>query len=871
MPRTERVPVDPAAGATAAVLPRARPLLWWALLVLFMGAGAALVLGPYVLVSEQPDAAAPTTVSTTVTWVVIQPALLVLTLLLAMYSFGRARLEGNALRGLHVDVAEFVEGRAGAPGPSARELTATFTRKLTESRIYSPTTLPGAAGSYDFLQVVEGAGEAAPAAWWRVAARVLRLLRPPTAYLVTGTVVAAERPRLVVDLTRMPRFAAIPLVIEDDSWGRVLERAANSVAAQIFPRSRICRQRPQWANWWGLAFPTELFDAYQRAHQFQAARRFDQALAEFYRALRHDPTNVYIRLEIAQLQERLNLHLDALVTYDDVITICGRGDRRLASWWNSAEQSSARRDRGVALLVARYRHALMLGHGDRIADQWWLRGGECDHDEHWDARQRHRVYLRRLAGPRLARYAREAADIRADQRPDTYERALDTNWPSTLSPSERQQRAKVLRLYLCTLGQYEFERLIADYPGQSRRFRRLALRNSVELITMSGLLTSLIWAVLRRAMAQADLGMPIEYHKVWREHRSPRWLSGLLREWPVSEDRLRKSIRAVLPRLGRANWQEHYNVACFCAVALLPPDNESETALRRLAISHLYRAAAGSHSGYLAQRRSWLLYEDPDLASLRGTPEFRNFEMITFSPAREVPLRPPRTHVWELACYQTQLVSAIARHMRSLWFTRGLEGVAPQVRPGPTPWYTMEAEAWRQVAQLAVSHRDWRTRRDAALFLSEEFGLPTFTQERLYSRYANVFGEERLRTRRADTDRVRMVNDIAEEYVEYCNDRMADLAREISRLDRRGTDPCDNAHGAVGGMRITGSSLVSGLKHDINSPRSVRKLCADRADLWGALADLFDDDLEDAPAADRMKEFRTALKRPGILSRLTIG
>jgi hypothetical protein len=232
---------DPAARATASDLPRARPWLWRFGFSGCVLAGAALIVGPYLLVSDRP-APAPTVVSTTVTWVVVQPALLVLTALLAMYSFGRARIENSALRGLHVDVTEFTDIRTGS-APSARELTAGFTRKLTESRIYSPAALPGAAGSYDFLQVVENVGEAAAASWWKLAARALRLLRPPAAYRVTGTVADSGQPKLVVELMRLPKFAAAPLIIEDTTWDRVLERAANSVAAQIFPRSRICRRR----------------------------------------------------------------------------------------------------------------------------------------------------------------------------------------------------------------------------------------------------------------------------------------------------------------------------------------------------------------------------------------------------------------------------------------------------------------------------------------------------------------------------------------------------------------------------------------------------------------------------------------------------
>jgi len=169
-----------------------------------------------------------------------------------------------------------------------------------------------------------------------------------------------------------------------------------------------------------------------------------------------------------------------------------------------------------------------------------------------------------------------------------------------------------------------------------------------------------------------------------------------------------------------------------------------------------------------------------------------------------------------------------------------------------------------------VSHRDWRTRHGAALFLRDELGLPTYAQERLYARYANVFGEDELRARHAGTpDRIQMVNELAHEYIEFCDGRMANLARHIHRLDRHHTDPCDNAHGAVGGMRITGSPLLSGLEREIRSPRGVRKLCADRAELWGTLATLFDDDLEGATAPDRTRAFRAALRRPGILARLS--
>lgn len=876
---------DPASRATAADLPKARQWPWWLGLAGCLVVFASLIAVPYLLTSGRP---APALSTTTFTWVVAQPVLLVLTALFAMYSVGRARIERSASRGLHVDVTEFTDIRAGA-APSARELTAGFTRKLTESRIYSPAALPGAAGSYDFLQVVENVGEAAAASWWKVAARALRLLRPPAAYRVTGAVAESGQPKLVVELMRLPKYAAAPLIIEDTTWDRVLERAANSVAAQIFPRSRICERRPQWASWWGYAFPTELFDAYQRAHQFQADRRFDQALSEFYRALRLDPANVYIRLEIAQLQERLNMHLDALVTYDDVITICSRGDEGLATWWNGAdfgeERSRAHRHQGVALLVARFRHALMLGHGDRIAQQWWLRERECAHEPHWNARQRQRGYMREMAQRRLDRYT-VPGRVREETLPFgelTREEVLRTTNLSAYTLEQREDRVAVLRQYLCTLSQYEFERLIADYPRYSRWRRRVATRDSSDIVTLRGLQVSLIWAVLRRAMAQAAAKAPVRYEPVWTEASTPPWLEDLLADhtWPVTEKGLRGSIDALIPRFGPASWHEHYNVACICALPLLEPreraNDDSRTPFRKLAISHLHRAAAGSHSGYLAQRRSWLLYEDPDLATLRGTPEFRNFEMVTFSPTRPVPLRPLRTHVWELVSYQVGLIAGTARRMAEVWASRVADDGTPADLDA---WHALECGAWRQIARLSVSHRDWRTRYDADLFLAEDLrdsrsgaalGLPTFSQEGLYTRFANAVGEAALRDlRSAMNDSITMINRVSEEYIESCNTRMAALADALHELDRRprGDTTCDNVRGSVWSMPVRQSALLVGFDTTTSSARAIGRLCRERAHLWTALADVFDDDVGGVPVEERQEAFEKALPRPGLITRV---
>jgi hypothetical protein len=839
---------------------------------------SALIVVPYLVVPDKP-AAAPTKVSTTVTWTVLQPALIVITIFCGLYVYYRSRLEWNALNGLRVDVEEFTDARKDGAQPSTKDVTARFKRKLNTSRIYSPTALPGTAGSYDFIQIVENAGEAAPAGWWKAVARLLRLLRPPAAYRVSGTIVdsgASDVHKLVVELVRLPRVAATPLIIEGEHWDRLLEQAANSVAALIFPRSKMCKRRPQWAEWWGYAFPTELFDAYQRAHEFQSRREYDRALAEFYRALRFDPTNVYIRLEIGQLQERLDLHLDALVTYDDVITICSRDDRGLAAWWNGAgfaPERSGSRHRRIALLVARYRHALMLGHGDRIANQWWLREDVCGHEAHWNERQRQRDYMRDALQRRFTRYRRTRLGIEGEDRVDEI---LSIEHATPLLPKDtRDECAQALRGYLCALAQYEFERLRADHPRYqlTLRFARRT-RDLVDLVTARGVRLCLVWAVLRRAMAQSEAHAPVARPEaVWAETAPVPVAPSLFprQSWPPNPYSLRSVITIALGNVNRTIWHEHYNAACVCSVALLRGTLKpaEATELRKLAISHLHRAAAASHSGYLAQRRTWLLREDPDLASLRGTPEFRNFELVTFSRGQPVPLRPQALHVWELVTYQTQLTRCLAEIMARRWRKRLLEEGASEV---PGEWGSVEVDAWRHVAQLAVSHRDWKTRHDCVTTLLRwikedggprvDLGLPEYSQQALYLRYANAVGHQEPLDGQAGGS-ISAINWIAQGYIDRCNERMRTLADGIYQLGAPSgaAAGCPNARSGIGGLSMTRSPLITRLDVPKGSRDELQAVRPNRAKLWNALAVWFDDELEGPSYADRQEKFAESLRQ----------
>lgn len=130
--------------------------------------------------------------------------------------------------------------------------------------------MPGVGGSYDFIQIVENAGESADG-WWKVVTKLIKLVQPPAAFRISGTVRPGNvngRYQLILELVRMPRFAASPLVIEDDNWLRVLHQAANAVAALVIPRSEYVRKNIHWAAWRNAKIPWELFDAYQRSNYF---------------------------------------------------------------------------------------------------------------------------------------------------------------------------------------------------------------------------------------------------------------------------------------------------------------------------------------------------------------------------------------------------------------------------------------------------------------------------------------------------------------------------------------------------------------------------------------------------------------------------
>jgi hypothetical protein len=848
------VPARRHGGFDQAELPAAHRIRWWLAAVTAGLVAAGFAVVPYLPFFQSWTFVRDPKVASVITWTVLQTSVVVISAVLTLYFVGRARLEAAAFRANQLDIRRFADERPDGSHDreidSAVELTAAFKRILNESRLYTPTPVPGAGSSYDFIQIVEHAGDSAEG-WWKAATKLVRLAQPPAAFTVTGTVRpgnTAGRYQLILELVRVPRFAASPLVIEDENWPRVLHRAANAVAALVIPRSAYVRTNIHWAAWRGAKIPYELFDAYQRANHFITYRRYDEALAEYYRAVSLDPSNVYIRLEIAALQEQLDLHLDALATYDDVITVCSRGHPKLARWWIgpdfARQPRHAGRGRAVALLIARYRHALVLGHGDSVAGSWWVRRTTAGAPG--DARALRRAELRVALELRFRRYVDLDVRVRPyaippEERRELHRRVLKVPvdelvvhdaTPAQLA--EYNQRAAEMRSYFCALSQYEIERLVADYRRFSRRWG-----STWQQLTNRALDLSLVWTVVRRAMADVEPVTGAVPAPTVAYPGSRVRLADVCpdRRWPPDPRAIDETVEAAG---SRKSWEECYNAASVYAVAMLEVGPRGERDLRdrarnprlegeardevaRRAVRELYHAATISHSGRLSERRSWVMGEDPDLVALRGHELFRVFEMVTFSPDRAAPLRPQRAHVWEQVSYVRQLVGEIAACRAHFWRARALD-------PGPAPdgrtldrWRAADRDAWRKLTELATGKQDWYTRYQAICafrawaadsgYPGSISGFPLYCEERLHAQLRGAAG------RRVKTGLD--VNIVVREYVRQCDQRLDRLAVDIAELEH---------------------SLVA--EDDF----------AARAELWTALSSWFDDDIADGSSADERRE-----------------
>jgi hypothetical protein len=560
------------------------------------------------------------------------------------YAVWRARVEYLAVAPGPVTVLPFQDyTHDQSDAERAKELTARFENALVQTKIYGSTAIPSTGRPNDFLSIVELAGERLTGAWG-AASRLVRVLAPLSAYQVrcsmrTNTDTAPCM--LIVELSRLPSTSIAPFVIRSSSWDEAVRGAAHHVAAYILPRTRQCGHAP-WRMWRGLRLDPEFFSTYQDFLRYRLGRNFDEAMASLRAAIKFDPGNLALRLDLGKLQERMQMYLDALLTYDDIITVAARRDVRLSRWWGSSNTndeigvwSDARRTRGLraddpVILIARYRHAQLLGLSEKLAEQWWTRKERCRKGVHRSSREERRAHLRRALAARFGkRYQHLIVRLPTDKaakRPLCLGELAEVR-----NDNGRRRRIAEARIYFTMLAQYEYEHLVRDYaprrvqdlvwsafhrrrPPWLEVFTRIPIAGlrrvferyrwirvpgtrgyaeraeQMRILPREAILMGLPWSSLRRAMAvswarRAVYGpTPGDWQVADAASsvgevggRSERWAfrgaDDLLQHgWPPPIEDLEKVVQRLTGgrRFRLRTWRAHYNAACTLALPLLP-------------------------------------------------------------------------------------------------------------------------------------------------------------------------------------------------------------------------------------------------------------------------------------------------------------
>ncbi|MFE4693245.1 hypothetical protein ACFRH6_24770 [Streptomyces sp. NPDC056749] len=635
---------------------------------------------------------------------------------LLLVTLRRWMLMLNAHRPGAVDVQPLV---SSAPGMDQQldGLTAQLRKQLSETNLYPPTALPAEAPADNFLDLL-GDVDLEPRKLGTSLLRLFSRLRPKIAYTVRGVLRVREQEPgfgITVTVTSYAIRGSRTESIWSPTWGDAIQEAGYWVMATLVPVTRAGR-RPPWQGWHGRNLPPALFAAYQQARELSLERKFDDALDRYYEALRLDPTNLYLRTQIAGIQEELWLHLDALETYYGAVLLDGQNNaqrnartglrpwdprrtlRRRYGWWRSG------------VLDARLRYAVVLGVAERTAEQW------CKDEDPPSPRRAHaRQEIRQALAPALAaRHWRALVGLVPPGRTEPFgrdEERLVREWLETELGEERRRYPVVREIFQLACRE-EMRQLAADYPRMIR-LRHPFIRVHDTLTRTSLRLNRDIWAPLRLAWAHEDAGAE-------RVEGLENPLS-----WPSSAESLASRTKRTRGRFRRARrhlsrgwrlWQDNYNAACVYAVAMNgtgdrrdPSGRRERSALADLAVDELEGAAHSDVSGFQPVTRSWLLIEDPDLEKLRQESRFIRFERETFPHAAPDRHRPERCLRPEMKTYDRRLLCGCAEVMEHMWRIRRRELPAEQYVLAR--WFAADAELWRCVHRVAANQgRNWRDR-----------------------------------------------------------------------------------------------------------------------------------------------------------------
>jgi tetratricopeptide (TPR) repeat protein len=734
-----------------------------------------------------------------------------------------------------------------AKDADVQRLTAAFRDRLARSHLQSPAAVPALAPQGDFLDVLAST-PMDPTQPLSIVTGLLRASRPTHAYQVRGSLSKREghaKPYgVTIHLERLPGSADPGVTLWDTDWESAILRAADHATASIVPRTRRCSS--PWTAWRGYHLPAGLLHLYERAVELEEERRYDEALDCYFRALRKDPMNLALRLQIGYLQEKLALFIDALDTYEGILAVArpGRPGHGPASRLDGDEgrhhhapelaltkpdrsdpqrrfyRRAERRNREHILLATRYRHAILLG-GTELPRQWCK---ESTKDS--PKREAERRVLRKRLTPSLEQTFRQALmskhvewvtrpvylprdkKNRAPKPPrtgrlrkpytqrirdplagrsDVVERLHDSD-PATVL---RQAKDRKALEELCVFASiHELVELRSRLPRR-RRVRELPLSRA--MVDLSGLC---LVQRLKQVEAAMNGGTP------------PKPDAGALR----------RSVRRIEGWRGFKRYQEHYNAACAFSLPLVSDGDvlQSPEADRLVAsaVRRLERAISCADSGFVATRRDWLLSDDPDLDGLRTKDDFKHFEAIYFPSATDTCKRPAEQHIWEMSRYTLDLLSETSEGFAKAWRKRKT-GLEPEIEVRSLAhWCELEMKAWGLMRDVTGNHRHWQTRVrliDFARHLSTraDFVAPTVAFPRFVEDDAQPADQIGAWVRRNDN-------------------RLAELSSMVDRgRERAGETPLIEdlalTRVALGQVDGTGTTL---------KPATVAELCEAHATVW---------------------------------------
>jgi hypothetical protein len=577
------------------------------------------------------------------------------------------------------------------PDVDAAQLSNAFRRRLMQLRLQAPTPVPGATPAQNFLEMLDAEHLDAKNPLGSVIG-FLRAAIPSHGYEVSAALLTTASPGadglrfgVAAQVTRLPHEAVPVETAWGSSWEAAVTRAADIVTAAVLPRTKLSN-RPPWSGWRRYMMPALLVHHFEQAEELTRQRRYDEALNRYFRALELDPKNVDLRLHKGFVQEKLALFLDALATYAAARRIAGETSRDLY-------RLGARRRRKASGRIACYRLAVLLGGRD-FARQWrnphttTLRGKQRDQ-------------LRDRLKPELIELLEEHELIvdegnglagRPPWSTSDVERLLDGR--KGRRDDDEDECYLELRRVLAYLAKRVLERVLFKVrrPWTSR--------------------TWLSPLTVRLTSAWLDLRLD------WAEHRLEVLADETRDAWcPHPEKLLRRTSWRSRVRLSEPPFRtatERYNAACLFAIPLqvehLAKDEATRSALVNTAVAHLAKAMSGATSQYVADRRDWVLSEDPDLVGLRATKEFKHFETMYFPSATRTPKRPANARLWEQSHYTNDLLAEAAKRWEAVWHRRREEVLAaidPHVVLG---WCADEERAWSLIAKLTRQYKHWWVR-----------------------------------------------------------------------------------------------------------------------------------------------------------------